>query len=168
MLRHKDLLRAAIITGLNEDNSLNIKYLLDKEILEDKQSRLYFIIVNDEIKKIGGSADKQGIKGTINNYRKPDKTRRNRFALKPKIIKQLEYGYTVEVWVLFLEKAKVNLLFPDGTYKEIETPVDFKYLENEWIIEYEKQFGFKPEWNIEERGEKLDGTSRKKKNTGSC
>ena len=41
---------------------------LSKSILRENVARVYFIVVDDEIYKIGGSQDNNGMKGTLNIY----------------------------------------------------------------------------------------------------
>ena len=54
----------------NHRNKITINYLsgLDPKILKDDSPRIYLLIVNGVIKKIGGSASKGGIKSTMNFY----------------------------------------------------------------------------------------------------
>src|SRR4030065_1709957 len=54
----------------NGRNKIDIKYLpgLNNKILTDDSARIYLIVQNGIIKKIGGSASKGGIKATMVFY----------------------------------------------------------------------------------------------------
>ena len=58
----------------NDDNpnKIKIKYLtkdeIDQDILHDSSGRVYLLVSNDKIMKIGGSMSKGGIKSTMHFY----------------------------------------------------------------------------------------------------
>jgi len=59
-----------VLRNDNTPNKINIEYLpnLGKDILEDDSARIYLIVVDGIIKKIGGSSSKGGIKATMSFY----------------------------------------------------------------------------------------------------
>ena len=50
-------------------NKWKINYVQNKELLQNKNNRIYLIIVDDEIKKIGSSSAQGGIKDTFETLR---------------------------------------------------------------------------------------------------
>jgi hypothetical protein len=47
----------------------NYEENIKREILSDERARIYFITINREIVKIGGSINRGGIRGTISFYK---------------------------------------------------------------------------------------------------
>lgn len=149
-----------------------ITYHASSDILKDKKCRIYFIRIKDELKdeiiKIGGSNDKKGIRGTIYNYINPDSTRRNRFAIYPRIIEALSQNKIIEFWALFLDRQEIDVILPHNKIEKMFLNFDFKELETKWIQKYKEIFGENPKWNIIENNERLDGTKKNSKKDTCC
>lgn len=128
----------------------------ENDILEDTSGRVYIITSNGNIKKIGGSQDKGGVKGTLNWYENSALTGGpsvRTYGIHTLIREELDKGNNVEVYVIISKKitASVKGLFGE---KNIQTNVDFKTMENMCKDDYVSEMGSYPEWNFQERGEK--------------
>jgi len=123
---------------------------LDKKALSDDAARTYLITQNGIIKKIGGSIQKGGIKGTISFYTgaMTGSPGRPRFILHLLIEKALKSGSNVALYMITSPKtrAQVSGLFEFkkmkiASYKEMEDLCKFDY--------YSKEKRF-PDWNFQE------------------
>lgn len=134
----------------------DIKWNKNDDSLFDTSGRVYFITSNGEIKKIGGSQDKGGIKGTfswyINNALSGGPSVRT-YGIHILIREELDKGNEVEVYSIFSQKimAPVKGLFGETI---IETNIDFKTMENICKNDYISIMGNYPVWNFQERGDK--------------
>jgi hypothetical protein len=128
----------------------------DEEMLTDTSGRVYFIVSNGIIKKIGGSQDKGGIKGTfswyVNNALSGGPSVRT-YGIHILIRKELDKGNLVEIYTILSQKimAPVKGLFGETI---IETNIDFKTMENMCKNDYIFIMGQHPDWNFQERGDK--------------
>jgi len=132
--------------------SFNFLDTITSEIKNHRKGRVYFFVVNNKIKKIGGSADKKGIAGTIRLYTDYGRAGSNRFALHHLIYNELVKENNVEVWMTTspIVQGKISGLsdIKDGeiaAYMEMEELCKSEYFDSE------KKF---PEWNFKENGEK--------------
>jgi hypothetical protein len=168
-------------------NQKNKKWLtkwcmnIDK-VLKDKSGRVYLIVVDGKVYKIGGSVDKKGILGTIGWYEN------NAFTGGPSIRthgihnlihQELVNGSNVEIYMIMSNKilAEVKGLF--GVTQKMVS-IDFKEMENMCKKDYIDKCGKYPKWNFQENGEKWpvylvescnevnvkSATNRKKKTKG--
>jgi hypothetical protein len=65
VIERSDILKFNYLKDLKDENGIS----LNQNILKENVGRVYLICVNSEIKKIGGSEDAGGMKGTLNIYR---------------------------------------------------------------------------------------------------
>ena len=126
---------------------------ISRERKKDRIGRVYFFVVNNIIKKIGGSGAKGGIEATLKLYTDYGTAGRNRFALHFLIKRELDKNNKVEVWMTTSPKVpgKISGLYDveDGmiaAYMEMEDKCKSEYKSSESIF---------PEWNWKERGEKM-------------
>ena len=136
------------------------KYKIDFEFLEnispeikkDRIGRVYYIVVNNIIKKIGGSASKKGIQSTIKFYTEFGRASSNRFALHYLIRKELDNNNKVEVWMTTSPKAPGKI---SGLYS-IDDGLVAAYMEMEEKCksEYKKSENKFPDWNFKENNKK--------------
>jgi hypothetical protein len=124
-------------------------------VINNTSGRVYLIVSNGEIKKIGGSQDKGGIKGTLNWYSNSALTGGpsvRTYGIHMFITEELDNGSDVEFYVITSEKVKLPVkgLFGEET---IYTNVNFKSMENKCKEDYINVVGELPKWNIQERGE---------------
>lgn len=126
--------------------------------LKDKSGRVYLVVVNGLIYKIGGSVDKKGILGTMSWYQN------NAFTGGPSIRthgihllihREIEQGNKVEIYMILSNKvlAEVKGLF--GVQTKMVT-IDFKEMEDLCKSEYFSKCNTYPKWNFQENGEEWD------------
>ena len=140
----------------NPNKMWDVSWLVGEEILTDTSGRVYFITSNGIIKKIGGSQDKGGMKGTFawytNNALSGGPSVRT-YGIHILVKEELDKGNLVEIYSIFSQKieASVKGLFGE---KIVKTNIDFKTMENMCKDDYISVMGDYPEWNFQERGDK--------------
>jgi len=133
-------------------NKIDIKYSsdIDKKILSDNSARVYLITQGGIIKKIGGSIQKGGIKGTVSFYTgaMTGSPGRPRFILHLLIEKALRSKSEVALYMITSPKtsAMVNGLFGAkkmkiASFKEMEDLCESDFYSRE------KKY---PDWNFQE------------------
>lgn len=126
-----------------------------QDILTDVSGRVYLITSNKQVKKIGGSQDKGGIKGTLKWYSNSALSGSpsvRTHGIHILIKEELDKGNDVEFYSILSDKIKVKVKGLFGE-EEILTNVNFKDMENKCKEDYLSVMGILPEWNIQERGE---------------
>ena len=138
------------------DNKIKIEWVKDipNTLLTDESGRVYLIVVDGTIMKIGGSIAKNGIKGTWYGYctALTGSPSIRSYGIHMLIKEELEKGKKVELYLILSEKvmAPVKGLF-DSDIKEIG--YDFKEMENKCKEDYRKIIGDYPPWNFQERNQ---------------
>jgi hypothetical protein len=136
------------------NDTLSVDYL-KKEI-----GRCYFIVVNDEIYKIGFSDCKKGIFGTINDGYKGagngGSPSIRTHGIHILIAEELLKGNKVEFYCQYIEEIQVEVELPlfDGSTKKVKTSLSGKVLEEanrELFVEVAGKF---PIWNLQESSTK--------------
>ncbi len=136
----------------NHRNKIDIKYLsiLDKKILTDNSARIYLIVQDGIIKKIGGSIQKGGIKGTVSFYTSTMTGSPGvpRFVIHLLIEKVLKKGSKLELFMITSPKTltRVNGLFGS---KKVEI-ASFKEMEDLYKSDYYLREQKYPDWNFQE------------------
>lgn len=136
----------------NHRNKIDIKYLsnIENKILTDNSARIYIIVQDGIIKKIGGSTSKGGIKATMSFYTSAmtGSPGRPRFVIHLLIERSLIDKAKVELFMITSPRviAEVNGLFGSkqmaiASYKEMEDLCKADY--------YSKE-GEYPDWNFRE------------------
>ncbi len=139
----------------NHRNKIGLKYLstLSNKILTDDSARIYLIVQNGIIKKIGGSASKGGIKATMMFYisSMTGSPGVPRFVAHLLIEKALRNKSKMELFIITSPKtlAKVSGLFG---YKKVEI-ASFKEMENLCKSDYYSKEKKYPDWNFQENHE---------------
>lgn len=127
---------------------------LSNQILRDKKGRVYLIVVDGEIVKIGGSMDKGGIKATLSFYQNSMQGRPgiNRFGIHKLIEEELNKNKRIEIYLITSEEVKANVkgLFLDKS--ETRKIAVFKEMEDKCKQEYKEKEGSYPIWNFQENG----------------
>ena len=127
---------------------------ISKIDLKKNLARVYFIVVDGEIVKIGGSNCKDGIKGTISPYlsgnsgRPSDRT----FGINYLIQKRLREGSEVEFYYQWAPNvpARTPLLWGSET---LESSLTYKTMEEGCLKQYLSHTGgVYPQWNFQEAG----------------
>ncbi|MCG2690265.1 hypothetical protein L6252_03230 [Candidatus Parcubacteria bacterium] len=136
----------------NHRNKIDLKYLpsLDKKILTDSLARIYLIVQDGIIKKIGGSTSRGGIKATMNFYTSSMTGSPGvpRFIIHLLIERALKNKAKIELFMITSPKtlAKVNGLFGS---KKVEI-ASFKEMENLCKADYYSREKRYPDWNFQE------------------
>lgn len=139
----------------NSRNKIDMKYLseIDRETLTDDSPRVYLIVQDGVIKKIGGSAQRGGIIGTISFYvgAMTGSPGVPRFVIHLLIAEALTKGSNVEMYMITSPKtlALVSGLF--GT-KNVEI-ASYKEMEDFCKSDYYSVEGKYPDWNFQENHE---------------
>lgn len=132
-------------------------FCVDKEIQKSTTARIYVLVVDREIIKIGGSADKGGILGTLNWYEggfsgNPDDKGRT-LGVPTALLAAIKLGRKVEVYMTFAPTFKVEVL---GITENAEMEVSgYKQMETLWVNQFMSLNGGKaPILNMQESGER--------------
>jgi len=139
----------------NHRNKIDIKYLpnIDKKILTDNSARVYLIIQDGIIKKIGGSISKGGIKATMSFYTSAMTGSPGvpRFVIHLLIEKALRNKSKVELFMITSPRtlARINGLFGS---KKVEI-ASFKEMEDLCKSDYYSREGKYPDWNFKENNQ---------------
>ena len=139
----------------NNRNKIDLKYLpnISNKILTNNSARIYLIVQDGIIKKIGGSASKGGIKATMIFYisAMTGSPGVPRFVVHLLIEKALRSGSKMELFMITSPKtlAKVNGLF--GT-KKVKI-ASFKEMEDLCKSDYYSRKRRYPDWNFQENHE---------------
>lgn len=128
---------------------------VDNTILSQKNGRCYYIVVNDEIFKIGYSDCDGGIKSTIGSYRNSGNSGRpsdRTHGIHVLISEQLLLGNKVEIYFHYNPLINVNLTLMDGSVVSIENSISGKILELKNMEIYKNKHKDFPVWNLQEAG----------------
>jgi len=140
------------VLRVNHRNKIDIKYLPDinKKILTDNSARIYLIVQDGIIKKIGGSTSKGGIKATMSFYvsAMTGSPGVPRFVVHLFIEKALRGKSKMELFMITSPRtiAKVSGLFG---YKKVAI-ASFKEMENLCKSDYYSKEEKYPDWNFQE------------------
>ncbi|PAF46692.1 restriction endonuclease [Helicobacter sp. 12S02634-8] len=129
---------------------------LPQKILTENVARVYIIVVDGEIKKIGGSQSKGGIKNTLMIYQ--DGGVKGRPSIR-------SFGIWYFLYSTILKKKKIEfyMVYQENFEKEIKglfglkkvknAYISYKLIEQCCIDDYlANENGQYPEWNVQERG----------------
>jgi len=135
---------------------------LDNKFLRKKIGHVYLLVVDGKIKKIGGSGDSGGIKGSLRTYQSSmgGSPSSNRFGMQLIMKKVLESGSKIEIYVI---TSKQIISKVKGFFSEEDSPICFfKEMEDKCKKDYMEEEGEYPEWNFQERNEQFPQEIRKK------
>ncbi len=113
--------------------------------------RVYLFVVGDEIYKIGGSLDRNGLRGTLSFYEnaRTGSPGPSRFVIHGLIANELRQGKEVSVWVITSPAAKALVC---GLFECEERQVTpYKEMERKCLEDYRAREGQVPPWNFQER-----------------
>ena len=139
----------------NHRNKIDIKYLpnISNKVLTDETPRVYLLIVDGIIKKIGGSSGKGGIKATMSFYvtAMTGSPGVPRFVIHLLLEEFLKKGSKVEMYMITSPKvlATVNGLFGS---KKVQI-ASFKEMEDYCKSDYYSIENRYPDWNFQENNE---------------
>jgi len=118
------------------ENYTNNKHYITKKEYEDDIPRVYLIVVNNTIKKIGGSSGRGGIKTTISFYENAAQGSPGpvRFIIHQLIGKELEKNHNVEIYMITSPKVEAEV---SGLFKKFKTEIaSFKEMEDRCKLDY--------------------------------
>jgi hypothetical protein len=132
----------------------DIDYKCSKDIQKKENGRIYLIVVNNKIYKIGSSASKGGIKATLGCYITGlgGSPSIRTMGINALIQELLDSGKEVKIYVLFNDPIKVVAYGLSSAKEEITYP-DVKVMEDACRVDYKKIYGKYPQWNFQESGE---------------
>jgi|ETNmetMinimDraft_4_1059912.scaffolds.fasta_scaffold168841_2 hypothetical protein len=142
--------------GINTKNTkarLRMKWEdIDKSIITNNSGRVYLLVVNDVIKKIGGSVSKGGIKSTMSFYESANCGRPSirSFGIQQLVFEELCLDNKVEVYMITSEQVVAPVKGLLGK-KDISISA-FKEMEEACLDDYVALEGEYPEWNFQESG----------------
>lgn len=126
---------------------------INRKNRKDERGRVYALVVNDEIVKLGGSQAKGGIDGTYSAYfagfakGMSERT----YCVWNFIRKAITVGKKVEVYCVWADTVTVPVPTMYGTEKQTIT-IDFHAIEKNFVNEYVRVEGTYPYLNMQESG----------------
>ena len=138
----------------NSKGKWKLEYICDKNIQKKENGRIYFIVINNEIYKIGSSECKGGIKNTFSFYEGGlgGSPSIRTFGIHLLIQEQLTLGKTIQIYVLFIKPIKVEIKGILSSV-EISTYPQIKVMEDLCREDYKQIYGKYPNWNFQENVE---------------
>ena len=138
-------------------NKIKINYTtgeLSNEKLIEEVPRVYLIVSNGEIKKIGGSSSKGGIKSTMSFYvnARSGSPGPVRFIIHELIKMELDKGNNVELYMITSPKVKSKVCGLLDCNEEVEV-ASFKEMEDRCKQDYYNKENKYPDWNFQENNE---------------
>jgi hypothetical protein len=140
-------------------NKKNLSFIVDsvlsKKDYKKENTRIYYLVVNDEIVKIGGSSSRGGIKATLQFYTSGNTGSPSirSYGINYLIHEAVESGAPVEVYCQWYESVKSRFQTISGEQEKLIN-LDHKAVESACLTEYlntQKEF---PKWNLQESNKK--------------
>ncbi|MDR1027564.1 MAG: hypothetical protein LBL46_04075 [Rickettsiales bacterium] len=128
---------------------------LATDILKRNIGRVYIIAVNGIIKKIGGSEDKGGMKGTLNIYKTGGlngQPSQRSIGVWWHLFHELSDGKKIEIYMIYQQDfvGSVKGLFGETEQK---VSISYKHIENACLADFHKTEKKYPDWNYQENHE---------------
>ena len=130
---------------------LDINWVDGQNITSD-DGRVYILCVNGEIKKIGGSQSKGGIKSTMSFYISANQGRPSirSFGIMSLIANELNKGNKVTLHLITSPQVTAPVT---GLFGVVECKISaFKEMERQCLQGYKDHTGGYPDWNFQESG----------------
>jgi hypothetical protein len=131
------------------------KKLLPTTILTKNVARVYLIVVNKIITKIGSSQSEGGIKNTLNIYRDGGILGRpsiRSFGIWYFLYNTILKGNKIEFYMIYQEDFKKDVKGLFKVYTIDDANISCKILENLCLTDYLSVEKVYPLWNIQEKG----------------
>lgn len=140
----------------NSKGKWKLEFKCDKMIYMMENGRIYLIVINDEIYKIGSSACKGGIKTTFSFYENglSGSPSIRTFGIHLLIQEELNKGNSIKIYALFIEPIKVIIYGLTSVSEKITYP-QINEMEELCRQDYKKIYGKYPIWNFQENNEEL-------------
>ncbi|AJC87019.1 type II restriction/modification enzyme [Campylobacter insulaenigrae] len=162
----KTAFKIADVEFIESSTKLNFNYLknlkdennnsLPQSILTENVARVYLIVVDGEIKKIGGSQDKGGIKGTLSIYKDGGVKGRpsiRSFGIWYFLYHTILQDKKIEFYMIFQENFEKDIKGLFGYHKIKNASISYKFIEeccNKDYLAFENSKY--PDWNVQEQG----------------
>ncbi|AGT73748.1 GIY-YIG nuclease family protein [Helicobacter pylori] len=162
----KTAFKIADVEYVKDSTKLNFNYLKDlkdennqslpNSILTQNVARVYLIVVNGEIKKIGGSQADGGIKSTLNIYRDGGVKGRpsiRSFGVWYFLYHTILTGAKIEFYMIYQPNFETQVKGLFGFHAIKDASVSYKLLEQACLMDYRNSSDDAlPEWNVQEQG----------------
>ncbi|BCZ18139.1 Type II restriction endonuclease [Helicobacter sp. NHP19-003] len=161
----KTAFKIADVELVPHNRRLNFNYLkelkdenhnpLPQSLLTKNVARVYLIVVDGVIKKIGGSQDKGGIKRTLHIYRDGGVKGRpsiRSFGIWYFLYHTILSGKKIEFYMIYQDNFKADVKGLFSLHGVPEASINYKFLENACLLDHHKMMGDYPEWNVQEQG----------------
>ena len=123
-------------------------------LIKQENGRIYFIIVDNQIKKIGCSECKGGMKTTFSFYKGGlgGSPSLRTFGIHHLIFDELNQNRNVELYGMWNNPIKVKV---QGLFGEEEQEIfpAIRSMEDKCRLEYKEVYGRYPDWNFQENAE---------------
>jgi len=140
------------LTNIKDENNNP----LQKDILTKNYSRVYIIVVDGIIKKIGASQDKGGMKGTLSIYKDGGVKGRpsiRSFGIWYFLYHTILQGKKIEFYMIYHDDFDYEVKGLFGKHKVSQASISCKLIEECCISDYlSKENNKYPEWNVQEQG----------------
>ncbi|MGN8514215.1 GIY-YIG nuclease family protein [Helicobacter pylori] len=162
----KTAFKIADVEYVKDSTKLNFNYLKDlkdennqslpKSILTQNVARVYLIVVDGEIKKIGGSQADGGIKSTLNIYRDGGVKGRpsiRSFGVWYFLYHTILTGAKIEFYMIYQPNFETQVKGLFGFHAIKDASISYKLLEQACLTDYRNNSNDAlPEWNVQEQG----------------
>ncbi|WQY74565.1 GIY-YIG nuclease family protein [Helicobacter pylori] len=162
----KTAFKIADVEYVKDSTKLNFNYLKDlkdennqslsQNILTQNVARVYLIVVDGEIKKIGGSQADGGIKSTLNIYK--DGGIKGRPSIRSFGVWYFLYhtiltGAKIEFYMIYQPNFETQVKGLFGFHAIKDASISYKLLEQACLTDYRNNNNDAlPEWNVQEQG----------------
>ncbi len=162
----KTAFKIADVEYVKDSTKLNFNYLKDlkdennqslsQNILTQNVARVYLIVVNGEIKKIGGSQADGGIKSTLNIYKDGGVKGRpsiRSFGVWYFLYHTILTGAKIEFYMIYQPNFETQVKGLFGFHAIKGASISYKLLEQACLTDYRNNNNDAlPEWNEQEQG----------------
>ncbi|MFP6066390.1 GIY-YIG nuclease family protein [Helicobacter pylori] len=162
----KTAFKIADVEYVKDSTKLNFNYLKDlkdennqslsQNILTQNVARVYLIVVDGEIKKIGGSQADGGIKSTLNIYKDGGVKGRpsiRSFGVWYFLYHTILTGAKIEFYMIYQPNFETQVKGLFGFHAIKDASISYKLLEQACLTDYRNNSNDAlPEWNVQEQG----------------
>ncbi|MFL1971544.1 GIY-YIG nuclease family protein [Helicobacter pylori] len=162
----KTAFKIADVEYVKDSTKLNFNYLKDlkdennqslsQNILTQNVARVYLIVVDGEIKKIGGSQADGGIKSTLNIYKDGGVKERpsiRSFGVWYFLYHTILTGAKIEFYMIYQPNFETQVKGLFGFHAIKDASISYKLLEQACLTDYRNNNNDAlPEWNVQEQG----------------
>ncbi len=162
----KTAFKIADVEYVKDSTKLNFNYLKDlkdennqslsQNILTQNVARVYLIVVDGEIKKIGGSQADGGIKSTLNIYKDGGVKGRpsiRSFGVWYFLYHTILTGAKIEFYMIYQPNFETQVKGLFGFHAIKDASISYKLLEQACLTDYRNNnHDALPKWNAQEQG----------------